>query len=346
MKISVISFTRRGTLLGKLFISCLAEQGHTVRSFTMGEHAGDVGAEAVLEPLRDWTKRQFREAAGIIFIGAAAIAVRSIAPCLQDKTRDPAVLVLDETGKYVIPLLSGHMGGANELAYKIADYLEAAAVITTATDCNHRFAVDLFAKRNNLYISSMEGAKQISAAILHEESVGFWSDFPVEGSIVKGLTRDRSLRHGISISLGEETTVFERTLYLIPKIVTLGIGCRKGKALKEIEQAVEEALRECKISMNSVNQVASIDLKREEAGLLEFCRKYKLKFVTYPAEQLEKAPGSYEDSAYVKSVTGVGNVCERAAIIGSNNGILIQGKYAKNGVTVGIARQDWSISFE
>lgn len=345
MKISLISFTRNGANLGHLLSLFLNEQGNDAMAYTTGDYGKEIAMESINEPLKDWTKRQFSEVSAVIFIGATGIAVRTISPFLKDKTTDPAVLVMDEKGKFVIPLLSGHLGGANELAYEIARLIDAIPVITTATDINDKFPVDLFAKKNNLYIARMDYAKEISAAILNEKQVGFDSEFPIVGTLPENLTKKMDCEYGICISLADEKEVYDKTLSLIPQIVTLGIGCRRGKSSDEIEEVVFEALRECNISIYSVWNVASIDLKKEETGLLEFCDKYKVKLVTYPAEKLEKVQGIYSESDYVKAVTGVGNVCERAAVLGSGGGILIQKKYSKNGVTVGIAKQDWSVTF-
>jgi cobalt-precorrin 5A hydrolase len=345
MKISLISFTLNGADLGHLLSKFLNEQGNDAKAYAIGGYAKGLAMQSINEPLKDWTKKQFHEVSAIIFIGATGIAVRTISPFLKDKTTDPAVLVIDEKGKFVIPLLSGHIGGANELAYNIASHLGTIPVITTATDLNQKFAVDLFAKKNNLYISRLDYAKAISAALLNDNQVSFESEFPVVGELPEDLTNKKDCEYGICITLHDEKEVYHKTLKLIPRILTLGIGCRKGKSLLEIETVVSEVLKECKISIYTIANVASIDLKKEEKGILEFCDKLKVKLVTYSAEELEKVQGVYSESDYVKSVTGVGNVCERAAILGSGNGILIQKKYAQNGVTVSIAKKDWSVRF-
>lgn len=345
MKISLISFTQNGANLGHLLSVFLSNQGYDASAFTAGEYREELKMEAINKPLKEWTKEQFEKAKGIVFIGATGIAVRTIAPFIKDKRTDPAVLVIDEKGEFVIPLLSGHIGGANELAYKIASHLGTIPVITTATDINQKFAVDLFAKKNNLYMPRMDYAKAISATILNEKRVGFESDFPVIGSLPDNIIENNECEYGICISFNEKKEPFEKTLNLIPKIITLGIGCRKGKTADEIENVVLEILDLNHISLHSISNVASIDLKKEEAGLLEFCDRMDLKLITYPAEILEKVQGIYSESDYVKSVTGVGNVCERAAILASSNGIMIQKKYASNGVTVSIAKEDWSVRF-
>ena len=345
MKVSLISFTRNGADLEQNLLTFLKAQGNEAEGFTMGAYAEETALESINEPLKEWTKRQFNQMEAIIFIGAAGIAVRMISPFVKDKSTDPAVIVIDEKGGFVIPLLSGHIGGANELAYEIAGYLGTIPVITTATDINEKFAVDLFAKKNKLYISRMDYAKGISAAILNSRKIGFESDFPVIGSPPESLTDKKNCEYRICISLNEKTESCCKTLNLIPRIITLGIGCRKGKSSEEIENVVSEVLKANNISIHSVANVTSIDLKKEEEGLLEFCNKFKFKLITYTAEMLKKVEGTYIESDYVKSVTGIGNVCERAAILGSSNGIMIQKKYAKNGITVSIAKEDWSVRF-
>lgn len=144
-------------------------------------------AKPIDSSLRDWTGRRFAESDAIIFIGACGIAVRSIAPFVSSKKTDPAVVVIDEQGKFAISLLSGHIGGANELTEEISNLLHATPVITTATDINNKFAVDVFAKTNGCYISDMTMAKEISAALVNGNSVGFASDFPWVGEIPKEL---------------------------------------------------------------------------------------------------------------------------------------------------------------
>lgn len=345
MKISVICFTLNGANLCQNLIKALKIKEYDIKAFTLGSRVTQPEIEPLKENLQEWTRRQFNNVDGLVFIGAAGIAVRAIAPFVKDKTKDPAVIVMDEGGAFVIPLLSGHIGGANELASEIASLMGSIPVITTATDSNHKFAVDLFAKRNHLYISRMDVAKEISAAVLNNEVVGLNCDFPILGSVPDSLSSQKDCVSGICISYMENKKPFKKTLNLIPKIITLGIGCRKGKTLDEIETVVFDRLRVNQISFHAVSNVASIDLKKDEEGLLEFCKKYDLKLTTYSAEQLEKAQGTYMESDYVKSVTGIGNVCERAARLGSNNGTVIQKKYAENGVTVSIARKDWSVEF-
>ncbi len=158
------------------------------------------------ESTKEWAGKQFESADGIIFIGATGIAVRSIAPYVASKKTDPAVLVTDECGKFVISLLSGHLGGANELALQAAEALHAVPIVTTATDLEGKFAVDVFAKKNNCHIFRMKEAKEVSAALLAGEKVGFYSEFPWEGELPDGLVNCCGLRDENWISENEPGT--------------------------------------------------------------------------------------------------------------------------------------------
>ena len=222
MTVWLISYTARGRALAARAADIWKKEGYGCRTFALPKFCG-AGDEPLTLSAADWAGQGFAQADALIFCCAAGIAVRAVAPHVKDKRTDPAVLVLDEGGTFVIPLLSGHLGGANALALDLADKLSATPVLTTATDVNHLFAVDVFAKGNDLYIEDMALAKAVSAALLAGEKVGFRSDLSVEGMLPRGLTEgDASL--GIYVSAGEGTP-FPRTLRLIPRRYVAGLGC-------------------------------------------------------------------------------------------------------------------------
>jgi len=365
----MISFSYAGYVLGESIHPQLSAQGHKVATYTKSKYTKKVldesqleedshsirnvkqFAEPIDESIRMWTKSRFQEEDAIVFIGACGIAVRSIAPFLKDKKKDPAVVVIDEQGTFAISLLSGHIGGANQLTDEICKITGAAAVITTATDINHKFAVDLFAQKNGLYISDMDFAKEVSAALLAGEEVGFSSDFPWIGELPEGLKvidghEENRPEIGINISVSYREHPFVHTLYLIPRVVTLGIGCKKGTSKEEIQSAVRKVCDELLIPLVAMEQVASIELKKNETGIIEYCEERQLPFVTYSKEELEKAEGNFSKSEFVESVTGIDNVCERSAVRGSCQGRLIQRKQVKDGVTAALAMKKWSVTFE
>jgi len=359
MKAALISFTGEGANTRDKIEAGLSERGwecsiyHGGASRCGDSHCGDSRANTVSgEPgaiprkggLPEWTAEAFLNHDALVFIGACGIAVRAIAPHIRDKTVDPAVVVVDEKGRFVIPLLSGHLGGANELARVIAGLIGAEPVITTATDLNNRFAVDLWAKNNRLSIQDWGLAKEISAALLRGEIVGVSSDEPIAGELPEGLVYfpdgfpagGEVPELGFRVSVYEADGPFPKTLHLVPRTVTVGIGCRKGISPPAVEELVRRVLKENGISERSIEKICSIDIKKEEAALKLLAEKLDVPLEYFSAGELEQLPGEFASSEFVSRITGVDNICERAAVLGSG-GRLIVGKQAQNGVTVAMA---------
>lgn len=320
----------------------------------------------------------------IIFVGATGIAVRAIAPFIHGKAVDPAVLVIDEAGRYVISLLSGHLGGANALARTAASLIEAEPIITTATDAESAFAVDTFAKENGFLLTDLRKAKEVSAKVLRGEKLRIYSDIPMERLVQRPARHEAELvsaqdidRADIIISyrthilkpasepdagasdrpsdasetqhpayqnaelsdartdavqvhslldrdsaasgsLGILAPPAEQSsqaigLRLIAKRVHVGLGARKGVTQAEVAAAVATCLEDAGIDPRAVVALASIDLKKQEAGILAYSYESGVPFVTYTAEELRTVEGAFAGSSFVQSVTGVANVCERAA---------------------------------
>lgn len=347
MKTAIICFSRRGTDLGKKVQQGLRQFGHETELAVKSSHVQKKGVFCVKETLSEWTGRQFCEKEALIFIGACGIAVRAIAPYIKSKDMDPAVVAVDETGAFSVPLLSGHLGGANLLAEQAASVTGAVPVITTATDTNRIFAVDLFAKENDLYMMDLGLAKEVSASLLAGIPVGFYSDFPVTGKMPEGLVQGETTELGICISLRKDCNPFRRTLKLVPKALVTGIGCKKGTKKQSVEQAVEHIIEKEQIELCALGKMASIDLKKDEQGILDFVREKEIPFVTFPAGELMQTEGIFTVSDFVSSVTGADNVCERSAVLAAGEGgRLIQRKQAENGVTAALALMEWRISFE
>ncbi|MCI6948824.1 MAG: cobalamin biosynthesis protein [Oribacterium sp.] len=256
----------------------------------------------------------------IIFVGATGIAVRAIAPFICGKAVDPAVLVIDEAGRYVISLLSGHLGGANALARTAASLIEAEPIITTATDAESAFAVDTFAKENGFLLTDLRKAKEVSAKVLRGEKLRIYSDIPMERLVHRPARHEAELvpaqdidRADIVISYRTKLLNQATGLRLIAKRVHVGLGARKGVTQAEVAAAVATCLEDAGIDPRAVVALASIDLKKQEAGILAYSYESGVPFVTYTAEELRTVEGAFAGSSFVQSVTGVANVCERAA---------------------------------
>ncbi len=363
---AIVWFTAQGEKLAYQVKSALSERIQQQVQIQMGRRPG--------QSLKEWCREGFEQKQLLIFVGAVGIAVRSIAPFLKDKFTDPAVLALDEQGRYVIPVLSGHVGGGNRWAAVLAEELSAISVITTATDLNGKFAVDVFASERNLTLTDRRMAKQISAEILAGETIEFFCEKKAGGSLPAELIQSESEEKEAENVPGEpagpeKSRIYvgihrypDRTniLYLHPKALVVGIGCRKGKTMEEIEGFVHKTLQNHRLAMESVCCLASLDLKKEEPGILEFAGKYQIPFVTFSREELAEAPGDYTESGFVKEMTGIGNVCERAAVLAAENlsdvssrpeseekaGRLILKKTAECGMTIALAEKEWSVEFE
>ena len=362
----------------------------------------------------------FEQVDAIVFVTASGIAVRSVAEHLTHKSKDPAIVCMDECGKHVISLVSGHAGGANAFTQMLADVMWATPVITTATDVEGRFSVDDYARKHNLVVTDWAKAKAISAEVLATGAKPVWVDEAagsqeeeknaceickvqkstgidgcenkvdgcenrvdgcesrvdgcesrvdgcenevdgcknridgcenrvdgcesrVDGceSRVDGCENEIDVQklqigsHQVVIT-PQDVSVDAQTLQLIPRCIVAGVGCKKGTSVDKIEHAVQDAFAKAGLRMEALCVVASIDLKKNEVGLLEFCETRKVPFKTYAAEELRAVPGIYSASEFVSGVTGVDNVCERSAVKyasehATNQGEPLLGRQAKHG---------------
>lgn len=351
MRVELIAFTARGYELALRLAHGLGDAGEEARA------AKGFGPDRV--PLGSWTAGAFRAADALVYVGATGIAVRAIAPHAASKASDPAVVVLDEGGRWSIPVLSGHLGGANDLARRLAAMCGARAVVTTATDGRGVWAADDWARRHGMAVRGAGAIKAVSGALLAHEPVALASAVPITGALPAGLRRvpapepgacpdagglpcclispfahdARAARDGAGAS--ETAPAPSRVLQLVPRCVVAGIGCRRGVGAEAIAQAVDEALAAARVLPEALAALASIDIKRDEPGLRAYAARAGLPVSFHAAEELAGVAGSVSPSAFVKRTVGVDNVCERSAL--SAGGTLIAPKRARDGVTVALA---------
>lgn len=338
MTVSLIAFSQNGANVMDAIARCLSERGETVLdTYLLHEKS------SAQPSLQEWTKHAFCGDA-VVFVGACGIAVRSIAPLIRDKLEDPAVICVDERGQFVIPLLSGHVGGANALAATIAKAIGGIPVITTATDVQNKFAVDTWAKDYGLHLCERQYAKELSAALLDNRTVGVFSDFLIDGSLPDGMAAADSGDLGLCVSWDTQVQPFLHTLHAVPQTVTVGVGCRRNVSVEAFERTVLECLRQNHIAIEAVASLATIDLKSEEPCIRAFCEKYRLPLVTASAQTLAAVEGEFTASAFVGQVTGVDNVCERAAVL-AGGGALIFRKQSRDAVTVAASSPDCRVCF-
>lgn len=291
--------------------------------------------------LSAWTEEAFAANRALVFVGAVGIAVRAVAPYLKSKASDPAVAAVDECARFVVPVVSGHLGGANDLARAIAAVSGATAVITTATDANGVFAVDEWAKRQNCVVTDSHRIKAVSAKILAGEPVFVRSAWSVAGKPPKGVGLTNGPEWDVLVDVRRRQG---DGLCLVPRTLVLGVGCRRGTTREALETAFSNLCREMELWPQSVCGAATIDLKADEDGLLAFCEARGWSMTTYSAEELRQAEGTFTASAFVEQRTGVDNVCERSAVLAAG-GPLLERKHAGGGITMALAwkplRLDW-----
>lgn len=270
------------------------------------------GVGTIAPSLAEWTAEHFC-ADALIFVSACGIAVRAIAPCVKSKLTDPAVIVVDDMGRHVISLMSGHIGGANELAEKIACITGGEAVVTTATDVRGAVAVDEWAVKNNCAIENPPAVKSVSSAVLADAAVG------------------------VAVTDEKQKAPWPVTLWLRPRDLVLGIGCKKEIAPEQLLNAIDDFLESSGVSPLSICAVASIDIKKDEPAIKAAAERFSVPLATYTADELNAVEGHFTASERVKGVTGTDNVCERAAARLSR-GPLIRGKTIYPGITLALSR--------
>lgn len=323
MKLNVIYFTTQGQQLGKKIAESFPHEITLFQGFGEGKTS-----------LSQFVQEGFAEAEGLIFISATGIAVRGIAPFIQSKMKDPAVLVLDDGGNFVISLLSGHFGQANALTLELSTFLGNTPVITTSTD-NHRvFAIDSYAKKEGFSIIHPECIKIVSGKLLRGETVSVFSQFPVKklGKNMQ-LTTQRELAQVVISDTASEM------LSLIPKNYMVGMGCKKGVLYEELKEFAEKQLDLVGISLNQICGLCSIDLKKEEQGLVQLAKSWAVPFHAYSAEELQKQQGEFSSSTFVSEKVGVDNVCERS-VFASGCSELIVKKLSFQGMTFALGKKE------
>lgn len=296
----------------------------------------------------------------IIFISLGAV-VRMIAPILKDKKTDPAVVVVDDKAEHVISVLSGHLGGANELTREVASLLDAYPVVTTASDVQKTIAVDLFGSRFGWQWDSESTSKltPVSASVVNEELVAvvqesgernWWiHDTPIPNNIRQFTSIEEALQINPQAALvvthrllsEDEQAILTNGVLYRPKVIALGIGCNRGTSAAEIEAVIHETLAEIDFSVMSVKAICTIDLKKDEVGLLEVVRKYNWEFHTYAPHELNEMDIDAPSDTVFK-YTGAYGVSEPAVRRYTGAKSLDVVKKKSGNVTISVARFEFA----
>ena len=315
MRVAFIAFTDTGKALSG-----------RIREALRGEEFRGETIEPAEYPHRE-TEAAWNECRALVFIGATGIAVRYVAPFLQDKLHDPAVLVIDELGRFVIPLLAGHVGGANRLARLTAGKIGATPVLTTATDVEGVFSVDEFAAENGLGISAKSSIK------------------PVAKMLLEGKPVNLALADDVIIS-SDASDIDRCILHLMVRPFVVGMGCRRDKDPAALEAYFLETLERLGVELAHVAALASIDVKKDEPALTALSAKYDIPFRTYSADELAAVPGKFGSSAFVEKTVGVSDVSARAAAKAGGAGTFLLKKDSRDGMTISVFEKYRRVTFD
>lgn len=347
MSVSIFSVTKGGYVLSKQLNKHYPE----AELYTM-KKIGNSPDHLMDGNFKQCVAEAFSRDTAIVFVMATGIVVRTLAPLLQHKSIDPAIIVLDEKGQHVISLLSGHIGGGNALAYEIAKKIGGQAVITTSSDVQEKIAVDVLAINNDLVIDSMHDAKMMASAIVNDEHITLVSDGEIkvplddkwrvltpeayqqleEATIENLLVISNRLNHG------------ESTLSLIPRNIVLGVGCRRATSKVRLLEAIHSALERYNLDIRSVRKLATVDVKADEIGLIEVASELKLPLQIIDREQIKSIQNNFRGSDFVEKTIGVRAVCEPVAMLASERpGVFLMRKTAFEGITIAIWEEVYEI---
>ncbi|MGM0472401.1 MAG: cobalt-precorrin 5A hydrolase [Bacillota bacterium] len=348
MKLAVVALTNQGAKLGHKLKEELASDQVELYLPAKLEESG--AAKAFDQKLRQLIGELFSKYEGLILIMALGIVVRVLAPYLEDKRYDPAVITIDETGEHVISTLSGHLGGANRLTLRLANQLQANPVVTTATDCQNKLAFDTLAQELNCQLQPFENLKLANAALVNDKPINLFTALELEYDLADNITLfsleqldlvDSAELEGFPVAItSRKLELTEPYLQLIPQDIIVGIGCRRGVSSKQIKEAVLAALDELSLEQSAIRELATIDLKQDEPGINQFASEWELPVRIIARERIKSSDLEYTTSKFVKEQIGVGGVCEPAAMLSVENPKVLLRKRSYNQVTVAVVQEN------
>lgn len=285
----------------------------------------------------------------IVFIMATGIVIRTIAHLVNSKFSDPAILVTDEKGTNIISLLSGHIGGANEMTMHISELLGSNPVITTATDVNKKSSLDMIAKKLDGYIENFrDNVKDVNSMLINNKSVGLYIDgnydIDTRGFIILNNLNLDDKRYDSIVVVTNKSNLLEnnsiqnnRFIKLVPKDIVIGIGCRRNIDIELLHNSLLDLLYNYNIDINSIKDIGSIEIKKDEKAIIELGKLLNVPFKTVSIEEISKIDYLFDKSDWVKKNIGVFSVAEPVAYILSDGNLIIE-KQKYKGITFSVGR--------
>ena len=343
-KWAVIAVSRDGTEIALRAARFLTDQNCTV--YTLEKFAKE-GTKVIPEKLMDFWGVLMLEYDVLLCVMASGIVVRGIAPHLGHKSADPAVLVMDSAGRFIISLLSGHLGGANEAAVMLAGRMDATPVITTATDVKGSMAVDVLAQKTGCALIDFDGAKDVTALVLDDKPVVIINaaDINFDGIVLpSNITVNDDISNASGVIVITEQTSLDNlgipnnipVVTLIPKVLSLGIGCKKNTPGEKIIAKVKALCAECGVYPEAISFMGTIGLKAKEQGILDACEVFGAKLKVVDDMMIKMVQGRFDGSDFVEKTTGLRAVCEPAGYVGSGFGERAASVRREDGVTLSL----------
>ena len=320
MKIAIWSVTRGAGRVAYKLGSEISADIYTLKKF-------EINNTLQIDNFTDELGKQFNRYDAHIFIMATGIVIRKIAPLIKSKDVDPAVVVIDEQERFVISLLSGHLGGANELASDLAQQFSLLPIITTSSDITGKIAIDTLSQKMNCEMENLEKAKNITSLIVDNKKV----DILLPKNVTFG---ENGNSEGVVITSNKENIEVMR---LYPKNLILGIGCRRGTLKEDILKAVDILMKKYNLSYKSIRKIATVDVKADEIGLMDAAKELGHELIIIDRSEILTVESNFKGSEFVKKQIGVTCVSEPCAYLASNkNGKFIEQKFIYNGITISI----------
>lgn len=333
MKIAIISVSNKGQELALTLKEKLDEDSTVIK------------CDLFHKNVKKNIKIAFYEYDAIIAIMASGILIRSIAPYIESKVSDPAVLNIDDNGNFVISALSGHLGGANALADKIAGLIDATPVITTSTDVNRKLGIDVLAKDLYLSIDDTKEILYFNKAILENEKITFTLNPQSNYDYLKNYLTKNTLEIYVSFDYSSKVNadeihveVNEHKIVLKEKKLVVGLGCKRGKQCSDIYNGLKKSIDDLNIDISRINMLSSAEIKKDEKGMLDLSEKLSIPINFVELDKLKLFESrDIQKSEFVKSKFGIYGVCEPSALITAGfDSKLIYKKTSYNGVTIAI----------
>ena len=334
MKLAFWTVTKGAGNIAKKFKEKLKEhlKDYDIDVFTLKKY--DVENTIQIEDFTTNINEKFSQYDGHIFIMASGIVIRKIANLIGTKDKDPAVLLIDEGKHFVISLLSGHLGGANELTYSLANILKLVPIITTSSDITGKIAVDTISQKLNAELEDLKSAKDVTSLIVNGQKVNILLPKNVEVS-------DKNSADGFILVSNRKNIEYTR---IYPKNLILGIGCKKDTKAEDILFAIEDCLDKNNLDIKSVKKIATVDVKENEQGLINAAKFLNLDLEIVSRDEIKKVQNQFEGSDFVEKTIGVRAVSEPVALLSSaGNGKFLVMKEIYNGITISIYEEEIEI---